>query len=61
MMNGVFLKLKKSAKKALESKREKSQVRSGFTYCKSNHALLSLGSNPRQGADDAFKSFSQPF
>ena len=53
-------KAEKSAKKALESKREKSRARSGSTYRKSNHVSLSSVSNSRHGADDAFKSFRQP-
>ena len=54
-------KAEKSAKKALDSKREKSQVQSGSANYKSNHASFPLVSNSRLGADDAVKSFRQPF
>ena len=54
-------KAEKSAKKALESKREKSRVKSGFSNYKSNHASFSFVSDSRRGPDDAFKSFRQPF
>ena len=54
-------KAEKSAKKALESKREKSRAKSGSTNYKSNHASLSFVSDSRRGTDDAFKSFRQPF
>ena len=55
-------KAEKSAKKALDSKREKSRVKSGSTNYKSNHASFSHASNSRLGADDAVKSFRlQPF
>ena len=55
-------KAEKSAKKALDSKREKSRVKSGSANYKSNHASFSHVSNSRLGADDAVKSFRlQPF
>ena len=54
-------KAEKSAKKALESKREKLRAKSGSTNYKSNHASLSFVSDSRRGTDDAFKSFRQPF
>ena len=54
-------KAEKSAKKALDSKREKSRVKSGSANYKSNHASFSLVSDSRLGADDAVKSFRQPF
>ena len=50
-------KAEKSAKKALDSKREKSRVKSGSANYKSNHASFSHVSNSRLGADDAVKSF----
>ena len=46
-----------SAKKALDSKREKSRVESGSANYTSNHASFSHFSNSRLGADDAVKSF----
>ena len=55
-------KAEKSAKKALDSKREKSRVKSGSANYKSNHASFSHVSNSRLGADDTVKSFRlQPF
>ena len=55
-------KAEKSAKKALDSKREKSRVKSGSANYKSNHASFPHVSNSRLGADDAVKSFRlQPF
>ena len=54
-------KAEKSAKKALDSKRERSRDKSGSANFKSNHASFSLDSNSRLGADDAVKSFRQPF
>ena len=55
-------KAEKSAKKALDSKREKSRVKSGSTNYKSNHASFSHDFNSRLGANDAVKSFRlQPF
>jgi len=55
-------KAEKSAKKALDSKKEKSRVKSGSANYKSNHASFSHVSNSRLGADDAVKSFRlQPF
>ena len=50
-------KAEKSAKKDLESKREKSRVKSGFASYKSNRAVFSHVPNSRRGADDAVKSF----
>ena len=55
-------KAEKSAKEALNSKREKSRVKSGSANYKSNHASFCHVSNSRLGADDAVKSFRlQPF
>ena len=55
-------KVEKSAKKALDSKREKSRVKSGSANYKSNRASFSHVSDSRLGADDAVKSFRpQPF
>ena len=54
-------KAEKSAKKALDSKREKWRVKSDSANYKSNHTSFSLVSNSRLGADDAVKSFRQPF
>ena len=54
-------KAEKSAKKALDSKREKLRVKSGSANYKSNHASFSVVSNSRLGTDDAVKSFQQPF
>ena len=54
-------KAEKSAKKALESKREKLRAKSGSTNYKSKHASLSFVSDSRRGTEDAFKSFRQPF
>ena len=53
-------KTEKSAKKALDFKREKSQVKSCSANYKSNHDSFSLASNSRLGADEAVKSFRQP-
>ena len=50
-------KAEKLAEKALDSKREKSRVKSGSANYKSNHASFSHVSNSRLGADDAVKSF----
>ena len=50
-------KAEKSAKEALNSKREKSRVKSGSANYKSNHASFCHVSNSRLGADDAVKSF----
>ena len=49
-------KAEKSAKKALDSKRENSWVKSGSANYKSNHASFSHVSNSRRGADDVVKS-----
>ena len=55
-------KAEKSAKKALDSKGEKSRVKSGYANYKSNHASFSHVSYSRLGADDGVKSFRpQPF
>ena len=54
-------KTEKSAKKALDFKREKSRVKSGSANYKSNHDSFSLASNSLLGADEAVKSFRQPF
>ena len=55
-------KAEKLAEKALDSKREKSRVKSGSANYKSNHASFSHVSNSRLGADDTVKSFRlQPF
>ena len=50
-------KAEKSAKKALDSKREKSRVKSGSANYKSNHASFSHVSKSRLGADDPVKAF----
>ena len=55
-------KAEKSAKKALDSIREKSRFKSSSANYKSNHASFSHVSNSRLSADDAVKSFRpQPF
>ena len=46
-------KAQNSANKALDSKREKSRVKSGSATYKFNHASLSHAFNSRLGADDA--------
>ena len=50
-------KAEKSVKKAIDSKREKSWVKSCSANYKFNHASLSHVSNLRLCADDAAKSF----
>ena len=55
-------KAEKSAKKSIDSKKEKSRVKAGSANYKFNHASLSHVSNLRFNADDTVKSFRpQPF
>ena len=62
LLKGKNPKAEKLAKKAFDSKREKSQVKTGSANFRSNHASFSHVSISRLGADDIVKSFRlQPF